>query len=144
MDQLLTGRFFIALGEHLDAQALFLILVMLLVMRAFGRVVSDPENSVRLHQFFSSPDALGVEKGDANKFGIMVGIVGSTLMIGYMFWSHKAVEYTWVMVALFALWLAAIFGATSFAKWIRTFLESRVGKVNVPGAAPSADSAVTK
>jgi len=113
----------------LDLQALFLIVVVLIAVRAFSRMLSAG-NPVEGWHFYASRGADGNQYGDPNKLGIMVGIVASTLFVGYTFWAH-AVD-NWYVVAIFALWLVFIAGTEYFAKWFRSFLDRKVGTLPAP------------
>jgi hypothetical protein len=101
-----------------DAQAWFLILVCLLAWRSMSKVVGG-QNPIESWHFISTKTSDGEHYGDTTKLGIIVGIFASTLMVGYMFWSHKDVAYNWYMVAIFAIWMIAIYGVEMFAKWAR-------------------------
>jgi uncharacterized protein YacL len=114
------------LREVLDVQAMFLILVFLMAVRGFRNAVT--KGNIELWHFYATRTKDGVNWGDVNKLGIMVGIFASTLMVGYMFWSHRKTPYNWEMVAVFGLWLTAVFGAEMYSKWARQVAASFVSK----------------
>jgi hypothetical protein len=122
----MTGNDILGLFTFLDAQAWFLILVCLLAWRSMSKIIGG-ENPVEAWHFIATKTSDGVHYGDATKLGIVVGIFGSTLMVGYMFWSHRDVAYNWHMVAIFLIWLTAIYGVEMFAKWARQ-LASKVAE----------------
>jgi len=107
----------------LDAQAWFLILVCLLAWRSMSKIVGG-ENPIEAWHFVATKTNDGEHYGDATKLGIVVGIFASTLFVGYMFWSHRNTPYNWYMVAIFLIWLIAIYGVEMFAKWARTLAAS--------------------
>lgn len=120
----------IDVSDFLDPQALFLILVLLLGVRAFQRIVGGKQsdgqpNPIEFWHFFASRGG-DTHYGDPNKLGIMVGIVASTLFVGYAFWAHEIDN--WYVVTVFALWLVFIAGTEYFAKWFRAFLDRRFGQ----------------
>ena len=87
-----------ALFEVLDLHALFLIAVLLLFVRAFSKMVAG-NNPVESWHFYASRSPVdGRQYGDPNKLALMIGVVASTLMVAYMFYVHRAVDYNWYMV----------------------------------------------
>lgn len=107
------------LSELLDLQALLLILILLVAVRAFNKVVKA--SPIEHWHFYATKTKDGKDWGDVTKLGIVIGIFASTLMVAYMFWSHKDVAYNWQMVAIFSIWMIAIYGVEMFAKWARMF-----------------------
>jgi len=121
----------VAFFGALDAQALFLIVVLLLGIRGFSRTVGG-ENPIEFWHFFSTKVREGdkwKDWGDPNKLGIMVGIFASTLIVGYAFWAAES--YSWYIVVIFFIWLTFIAGVEYFSKLARSvaakIAEKRLG-----------------
>jgi len=119
-----------AIGELLDVQALLLLLILLVAVRAFSRMVNDPSNNVQASDFYSSKGRDGLEHGDPGKLAKLVGVFASTLMVGYTFWAHE-VDNFWP-VAVFAIWLIFISGIDVFSAWARSFVDRRYGTATPP------------
>ena len=119
-----------SLLNYIDLQALILLLILLVSVRAFGRIISDPDNDVQLSDFYSSRGADGKEHGDPDKLAKLVGVFASTLFVGYTFWAH-AIDSFWP-VAVFCIWLIFISGVSVFSAWARALaghvMSTRYGK----------------
>lgn len=121
-------------ADLLDLQALLLVLILLTGVRAFNKTVKS--SPIEHWHFYATKTKEGKDWGDVTKLGIIVGIFASTLMVAYMFWSHKNTPYNWQMVAIFAIWMMAIYGVEMFAKWARVIAtklaEKKLGEGKPP------------
>ncbi|SRR6266545_2928515 len=117
------------MGSFLDAQALFLILVLLLAVRTLGRVLAS-SNPVESWHFIASRDKDGRQWGDPKKLAAMVFIFASTLFVGYTFWAHP-VDNLYI-VGLFFGWAIAMLGIDVFSAWARSFVDRRFGQASEP------------
>jgi len=116
----------------LELEAIMGVVLLLVFVWGLVRVINDPENPIEWWHFFSSRGADGKQYGDANKLGICVGIVFSTLFIG---WYAYMLSLGW---ELFGLWLLFIAGVEGFGKWFRGFLDKKfTGGQTLPTPEPT-------
>jgi hypothetical protein len=119
--------FFIGLGSEVDLQAMFLILFMLIGVRAVRNMVKEggETNPVEFWHFIASPGPDGKQQwGDINKLALLICMGASTLFVGYSFWAPKNPIDT-PLIILFGIWAVFMSGPQYFSRWLRS-LASRV------------------
>lgn len=108
--------------QHFQAHDAFNLILLLIVVLVVYRVIHDPASPIQFWHAFSTKAADGVVYLDIDKVGMLVGLFGSSWVIGWLTYVNK------LEVIYFIAWLIYCSGMGAFSKWARGIISNRYSK----------------